>query len=789
MQPQPQSPAPSPPSGNLLIFFLLAFLVLVGFQQIRTYLSPPIPKAEETPGEAKPNNEKSTYRLPVLTKPTVEPSLLVLGDESTTMRVVFDPRGAGVRRVTLNRFRAADEDGRPTSEPLDVVPASSNTDEPAYLIYHHDHSEAKRPVETLGTVNWQTAGVVTEEVDGQPCQVVRFTATVGGLRYIKTYSLAPGDYHLGLEVKIEKPAESKGKSRVRYQLAGARGLPTEGKWFASRFRNSLIALEDQRGSIDRDLQELQKIVLWGNGNSIGNTDRSFIRYAAIECQYFASAIVVANDQPVGQDRGFLASARPTLESGVIHGRIKSVTKDRITIVTHDGRMTETVYLTPGDEGRWQGLGERSGPVAILYRNLGYDSELGQAPKVALEVRTGQAAESTHALWEDDITIRVNTKPFDLEAGQSVTHRYLLYNGPVKPSLLKHLGGEARVDPKLLSFYVDDLKLNTMTDYQSPGWFGYFWYMTGITWLVIHITNLIHFLLGHLYFWVPNLGLCIILLTVIVRGLMYPLSRKQAVMGLKMQALAPEMKKLQEQYKEDKQGLQVAQWNLFKKHGVNPLGSCWVLFLQMPIFMGLWYALQESITFRLAPFWPTWVVNLAAPDMVWEWGRNIPIISADSSYGGFLYLGPYFNILPIIAVALMMVQQQMMTPPPTDEQQEMQQKMMKYMMVFFGLMFYKVAAGLCVYYIATTLWGFAERAMLPKATLVPAPVDVPAYSVSSSSDKITPSGSGAVMGGGKKNRKKRKDTREVEVPAPTPFGKWRQGWIDWWNNILEQARKK
>ena len=78
------------------------------------------------------------------------------------------------------------------------------------------------------------------------------------------------------------------------------------------------------------------------------------------------------------------------------------------------------------------------------------------------------------------------------------------------------------------------------------------------------------------------------------------------------------------------------------------------------------------------------------------------------YGGFLYLGPYFNLLPIIAVALMIVQQKMMTPPPTDEQQEMQQKMMKYMMIFFGLMFYKVAAGLCVYFIASSLWGFAER---------------------------------------------------------------------------------
>ncbi len=56
---------------------------------------------------------------------------------------------------------------------------------------------------------------------------------------------------------------------------------------------------------------------------------------------------------------------------------------------------------------------------------------------------------------------------------------------------------------------------------------------------------------------------------------------------------------------------------------------------------------------------------------------------------------------------------MMTPPPADEQQAMQQKMMKYMMVFFGLMFYKVAAGLCLYFIASSVWGFCERKLLPK----------------------------------------------------------------------------
>ena len=65
---------------------------------------------------------------------------------------------------------------------------------------------------------------------------------------------------------------------------------------------------------------------------------------------------------------------------------------------------------------------------------------------------------------------------------------------------------------------------------------------------------------------------------------------------------------------------------------------------------------------------------------------------------------------------MIVQQKMMTPPPTDEQQAMQQKMMKYMMVFFGLMFYKVAAGLCIYFIASSVWGFcrAETAAEEKA---------------------------------------------------------------------------
>ena len=135
---------------------------------------------------------------------------------------------------------------------------------------------------------------------------------------------------------------------------------------------------------------------------------------------------------------------------------------------------------------------------------------------------------------------------------------------------------------------------------------------------------------------------------------------------------------------------------------------------MPIFIGLYFALGESIFFRLGKF--LWIDNLAAPDMLIYWGEGIPLISDPDNQGGllgFLYLGPYFNLLPIIAVALMIVQQIVMTPPPQDEQQAMQFKMMRYMMIVIGIMFYKIAGGLCMYIIISTLWGLAERKLLPK----------------------------------------------------------------------------
>ena len=130
---------------------------------------------------------------------------------------------------------------------------------------------------------------------------------------------------------------------------------------------------------------------------------------------------------------------------------------------------------------------------------------------------------------------------------------------------------------------------------------------------------------HAYLVIPYI-LCIMCLTLMVRGVMFPVSRKQAMTSLRMQQLAPELKKLQEKYKDDKQGMAAAQMELYRKHGVNPFGTCWMLLLQMPIFMGLYYSLQESIHFRLAGVSPWWMPNLSAPDMLVYWTNNIPFIS-------------------------------------------------------------------------------------------------------------------------------------------------------------------
>jgi YidC/Oxa1 family membrane protein insertase len=279
---------------------------------------------------------------------------------------------------------------------------------------------------------------------------------------------------------------------------------------------------------------------------------------------------------------------------------------------------------------------------------------------------------------------------DLKPATALSHSYEVFAGPKKPAILAqyHLGD--------LVYY---------------GWF--WWVAEPMSWL-LHL----------LYAVVRNYGLAIIMLTVIVRSLMFPLSRKQTLNAQKMQELQPEIKRIQEVYKKNVEGRTKAQQELFRKHNYNPLGGCLLVFFQLPVFLGLYRSLMVDVELRQAPLIceaVRWCSNLAAPDMVFDWSSFMPDFVVSGQ--GILGLGPYFNLLPLITIGLFIWQQKKLMPPAMDEQAAMQQKMMMFMTVFMGVLFYKVASGLCLYFIASSLWSIAERKFLPKTALAPAKVEV------------------------------------------------------------------
>jgi YidC/Oxa1 family membrane protein insertase len=198
-----------------------------------------------------------------------------------------------------------------------------------------------------------------------------------------------------------------------------------------------------------------------------------------------------------------------------------------------------------------------------------------------------------------------------------------------------------------------------------------------------------------------------LLTVLVRSCMFPISKKQAMNAKRMKEMQPRLAELKAKYPDDKQKFAEEQMKLFAEHSFNPLSGCLPVLMQLPIFIGLYQALSSSVDLRRAPF--LWFDNLAAPDALFMLPFKMP------------FLGHEFNLLPIITTSLFLFQQKMLMPPPTDEQTRMQAKVFFWMTLMMGFMFYHVPAGLCVYFIASSVWSMGERKLLDRMAPPAAPV--------------------------------------------------------------------
>jgi YidC/Oxa1 family membrane protein insertase len=218
------------------------------------------------------------------------------------------------------------------------------------------------------------------------------------------------------------------------------------------------------------------------------------------------------------------------------------------------------------------------------------------------------------------------------------------------------------------------------------------------------------LLEHLGLWVGNYGVAIIILVIIIRVLLHPLTKKGQISMMKMQKFAPQMQALKEKYKDDKDALQRETMKFYKEKGATPILGCLPMFLQMPIWIALYTAFNADVNLRQAAFLPVWITDLAGQDAIVSWPSHafsIPLMGPIVS----------FNLLPILLTVAMYYQTKLtptsMTTPSTPQQAQ-QQKMMKWMTPIMMLVFfYNAPAGLNLYIMTSTFSSVFEQMIIRK----------------------------------------------------------------------------
>jgi len=211
-----------------------------------------------------------------------------------------------------------------------------------------------------------------------------------------------------------------------------------------------------------------------------------------------------------------------------------------------------------------------------------------------------------------------------------------------------------------------------------------------------IGQLISWLLTKMYAIIPNYGVVVILFAFLIKLLLNPLTVKTFESTRKMQALAPEINKIKEKYKNDPQKMSRAQMELYKSSGANPMGGCLPMLIQMPILVSVFSIFRSKIEFRGAPF-IGWIDDLSVPDTLAELG-GFPI-----------------NILPVLMGSTMFIQQKMMAAPNADANQK---TMMYVMNVFFLFLFYSFPSGLNLYYFVFNLLSIIQQKYM-----IPNPAEV------------------------------------------------------------------
>jgi YidC/Oxa1 family membrane protein insertase len=270
---------------------------------------------------------------------------------------------------------------------------------------------------------------------------------------------------------------------------------------------------------------------------------------------------------------------------------------------------------------------------------------------------------TAALVYPEVTITNN---------QSLQRQFVLYAGPKDYRILANAAGQLN---------------NNLDAVMNFGFFGFF---------AKALLLIMHFL--HSAVSVPY-GWAIVVITVVLRVAFWPLTAASTRSMKKMQALQPQIKAIQEKYKDDPMKAQKKQMELWKENKVNPMGGCLPMLIQMPVFFGIYAMLRSAIELRGASF--LWVADLSKPDTLFLIpGLNFP-----------------FNLLPLLMVAVMLWQSHL--TPPSAGMDPGQQKMMRWMPALFLIWLYNYSSGVALYMFVSTLLGILQTKMTKMQEPAPA----------------------------------------------------------------------
>jgi len=380
---------------------------------------------------------------------------------------------------------------------------------------------------------------------------------------------------------------------------------------------------------------------------------------------------------LGPGIGQYDPARSNRTSGVsyTHGAVAS-DKEVFDLSPGGGKTLER-YL----QARWIALKNKSFAMAVV--SPGETTRLSAA--VALQRTRNELPRDLAKTQSPPYTIIAYTAPLEIPTSGVASLNYQVFAGPMKRTIMDGVG----------------YGFHRVLFHNSWGWFR---------WLCLAMMSA----LDWFHQWSHNYGIAIILLTVLVRILMYPPThygfKLNAKTQMEMAKIKPELTAINEKYKDDFQARNKATMEVYKKHGINPMAplrGCLPMLIQIPIFFALYKILDVSIDLRGASF--LWIHDLSMPDRLFMLPFTIPLLGWNE-----------FNLLPILMALTTVLTQLLSTTQINDPNQKMMLYMMPIMLLF---MLYNLSSGLFVYWITSNIWQAAQQAItnrIVKREVHPAP---------------------------------------------------------------------